>query len=117
VSLTRIVLGWLAVSAWFALVDLLLGRLRGADASPRGTPPRWLPLLEGLLFTLFAALWFGSLGSGEWVLLFLMLALFIQLPHRLRDAVQRSRPAGLAMAVAAGVFRLLVAGGILALVT
>ncbi len=114
-SLTRVVVGWLLVSAWFAVADLILARLRGPDLSPRGPAPRWLPIVEGFLFTLFAALWFGSLGSGGWVLLFIMLALLFELPVRLRDAVQRSRPKGLAMAVGVGVVRTLVAAGVLSL--
>lgn len=33
----------------------------------------WLPAAaEALVVTLFAALWFGSLGSGGWVVLFLL---------------------------------------------
>lgn len=115
-SLTRVLVGWLLVSAWFALADLTLARLRGPDLSPRGPAPRWLPVVEGLLFTLFAALWFGSMGSGGWVLLFIMLALLLELPLRLRDAVQRSRPRGLVMAVGVGAVRMVVAASILSFV-
>jgi len=116
VSLTRVLVGWLLVSAWFFLADLLIAKLRGPDTSPRGPAPRWLPVVEGLLFTLFAALWFGSMGSGGWVLLFIMLSLLFELPQRLRDAVQRSRPKGLVMAVAVGMVRMLVAAGVLSVV-
>lgn len=114
-SLTRVILGWLAVSAWFALADLLLNTLRGPDA-PRGTRPSWLPLVEGLFFTLLAALWFGSLGTGGWVLLFLMLGLLLELPPRLRDATQRAQPTGLALATAVGLVRVLVAALLLSVI-
>lgn len=115
-SLTRILAGWLLVAAWYSLTELLLSRLRGPDHSPRGPAPRWLPLVESLLFTLFAALWFGSIGSGGWIPLFTLLALLLELPQRLRDAVQRSRPKGLAMALTVGIARTLVAAGILRMV-
>lgn len=117
-SLTRIVLAWLATGAWFALADVALTRLRGQPSPTRGTPPRWLPAVEGALFTLFGALWFGSYGPGRggWILLFVLLALLLELPVRLRDGVQRSQPRGLAAAVAVSALRWIVAGGILAAV-
>lgn len=115
-SLTRIVLAWLATSAWFLLGELVLARLRGAPLPGRGPAPRWVPAVEGLLFTLFGSLWFGSYGPGwgGWILLFLLLGLLLELPVRLRDAVQRSQPRGLALAMAVAVMRWMVAGGILA---
>ena len=114
-SLTRVILGWLAVTAWFAIADAVLNTLRGSNA-PRGARPWWLPLIEGLFFTLFAALWFGSMGTGGWVLLFLMLGLLVELPPRLRDSTQRAHPTGLAMATGVGLVRTLVAAGLLSLV-
>jgi len=117
-ALTRIVLAWLATSAWFALAESALTRLRGQSAVTRGPAPRWVPAVEGLLFTLFGALWFGSFGpgAGGWVLVFVLLGLLLELPARLRDAVQRSQPKGLAAAVAIAVMRWVAAGGILAAV-
>jgi Trk-type K+ transport system membrane component len=118
VSLTRVILGWLATSAWFALAELALTRLKGAPSPGRGPAPRWAPAVEGLLFTLFGALWFGSFGPGRggWILLFVLLGLLLELPARLRDPVQRSQPKGLAAAVMIAVLRWVVAGGILAFV-
>lgn len=117
-SLTRIVLGWLAASAWFLLVEVMLTRLKGAPSPVRGPAPRWVPVVEGLLFTLFGALWFGSYGPGPggWILPFTLLGLLLELPTRLRDAVQRSQPKGLAAAMGIAVLRWVVAGGILAAV-
>ena len=116
-SLTRIVLAWLATSAWFALAELVLARLKGAPGG-RGPASTWVPAVEGLLFTLFGVLWFGSYGpgAGGWILLFVLLGLLLELPARLRDAVQRAQPRGLAAAAGIAVMRWVVAGGILAAV-
>ncbi len=115
-SLTRIVLAWLATSAWFALAEMVLTRLRGQPSPTRGPAPRWVPLVEGLVFTLFGSLWFGSYGPGRggWILLFVLLGLLLEVPVRLRDVVQRSQPRGLAAAVGIAVLRWVAAGGILA---
>lgn len=114
-ALTRIIMAWLATSAWFALADLVLARLRGQPSPARGPAPMWVPAVEGLIFTLFGALWFGSFGPGRggWVLLFALLALLLELPVRLRDATQRSQPRGLGAAVGIAVLRWVVAGGIM----
>jgi hypothetical protein len=117
-ALTRIIMAWLATSAWFALADLVLARLRGQPSPARGVAPMWVPVVEGLILTLFGALWFGSFGPGRggWVLLFVLLALLLELPVRLRDGVQRSRPRGLGAAVGIAVLRWVVAGGIMSAV-
>jgi hypothetical protein len=72
--------------------------------------------IQGLLFTLLGSLWFGSFGPGRggWILLFVLLGLLLELPVRLRDAVQRAQPKGLAAAVGISVLRWVIAGGILA---
>ena len=117
-ALTRILLAWLGCSAWFGLTDVAIARLRGSTVSARASSQRWPPVVEGLLFTLFAALWFGSYGPGRggWILVFLLLGLLFELPIRLKDGAQRSRPQGLAAAAGIGVARWLVAGGIAAAV-
>ena len=117
-ALTRVVLAWLATSAWFALAESALARVRGTSGLIRDPAPRWVPAVEGLLFTLFGALWFGSFGpgAGGWLLLFVLLGMLLELPARLRDGAQRSQPRRLATAVAIAVMRWTVAGGILAAV-
>lgn len=57
-------------------------RRGGATASRAALKPL---LIEATLYVLFAALWFGSLGSGGGWLLFLLLAMLIELPARLRQ--------------------------------
>ena len=64
----------------------------GLGGSPAPPPPAgwkaairvvWLPAaVEALLVVLFAALWFGSLGSGGWVTLFLLVGALAGGPDR-----------------------------------
>jgi uncharacterized membrane protein YfcA len=86
----RIIVGWLAVVliflAWREVEFRAAGGARG-DA-PEARPQRSaLPpiLIEAALLTLFAGLWFGSLGSGGGYLLFPLLGALIELPGRLRQ--------------------------------
>jgi hypothetical protein len=115
-TLLRLVLGWVAVTAWFFLVELIEQRVVGpAPAAGRFRAGWKIYAADALLFTLFAALWFASLGSGGWVLLFLMVGLLVEGPARFRDGsgtmdLSRQGLRRLAM----GVARIVVAGGILA---
>jgi beta-lactamase superfamily II metal-dependent hydrolase len=94
VTLGRLALAWLPVALWFLGVDWAVRRDR---------PNYWLAGEAGLL-TLFASLWFDSLGRGGWWLLFLLVgALAAGLPRR---------PPWRAALIDVG--RYLVAGGILA---
>ena len=70
---------------------------------------------DALLLTLFAGLWFASLGHGGWVLLFLMVGLLVEGPARFRDGsgiMDLSRKGILRLAL--GLVRIVAAGGILA---
>ena len=93
-------------------------RVRGSSqpATPLGWGPAtrvvWLPATaEALVLTLLAALWFGSLGHGGWVLVFLMLGALAGggdrwLRHRLLGT-----PAGAELKLfAAGLLKYLLAG-------
>ncbi len=108
-ALTRLVLAWVLVAALFAAWSLVQHRLTPAAPSFRAA----LPALgiEALLLTLFAGLWFGSLGHGGWVLLFALAGALIELPLRLRDRGLRDVAWG---AAAAGIVRVMFAGGLLA---
>lgn len=71
--------------------------------------------IEALLLTLFAALWFGSLGHGGWPLLFLTLGLLISIPPRLRARHHFPIPAPLPWGeISLELLRLVAAGGLLA---
>jgi hypothetical protein len=92
VTLGRLLLAWLPVALWFALADLAGRKLqRRFPAWPAGNPPdaamttRGLAVrsLEAVVVTLFASLWFDSLGHGGWWLLFLLVGVLAAgLPRR-----------------------------------
>jgi hypothetical protein len=74
----------------------------------------WLPATaEALLLTLLAALWFGSLGHGGWVVVFLLLGALAGGGDRwLRHRVLAT-PAGPDLKLfAAGLLKYLLAGGL-----
>jgi hypothetical protein len=60
VALSRLLLAWILVLAWLLLWELAARR------------PPTLPFVvgEALLLTLLGALWFASLGTGQWWLVF-----------------------------------------------
>ena len=78
-------------------------------------PAVLVSLTETLVVTLFAALWFGSIGSGAWWLVFLMLGALVSGAERgLRSAFLRS-PAGPELkSLLLGIARYVLAGGLLA---
>ena len=95
----RILLAWLVVGAWLAIWAFSERRVTGAG---RLSAPELAPLAgEALLLALFATLWFGSLGSGAWWLVFLLVGGLMAWPVR--------SPAGVAR-----IARVVVAGGLLA---
>lgn len=96
----RILLAAAAVAVWLAAWAFVERRVASAARSPRGAELAWVAG-EALLLALFAALWFGSLGSGGWVLLFLVLGALMAWPVR-------------GVRAAARIARVVAAGGILA---
>jgi len=70
-TLGRLLLAWLPVTAWFVAIGWATHRWIGIAASPplSGGGLGWIAG-EALLATLFASLWFDSLGHGGWWLLF-----------------------------------------------
>jgi hypothetical protein len=99
VAFARILLAWAVVGVWLAIWALAERRVTGAGSPPAA---ELAPLAgEALLLALFAALWFGSLGSGAWWLVFLLLGGLMAWPVR-------------SLAGAARVARVVAAGGLLA---
>ena len=92
-TLTRLVLAWLLVTPEFLIVS---GFQQPAGEPPTTTHPRWALTrqevmwrsLEAGAVTLFASLWFDSLGHGGWWLLFLLVGLTVTLA-RLPDVPDR----------------------------
>jgi hypothetical protein len=110
VTLVRLLGGAAAVA-----VLLLLWDLAERKIATGALPFRPLVLgAEAVLFTMFAALWFASLGHGGWWLLFGVLGLLIEGPIRLRH--RADAPAGTPwIPLAAGTARIVAAGGVLSL--
>jgi hypothetical protein len=113
VALSRLLLAWLAVSAWLLLWELFASRLARARGEGRWRRARVF-LGEALLLTLFGALWFGSLGAGSWWLVFGLVGALREWP-----GARGRRPGEETDAMAVGlsllrVARTLVAGGVLA---
>ena len=108
-TLLRLAGGMLGVTLWFALFALLLRRL---DPAPRPLHFR-VEVVEAVLFTLFAALWFASLGHGAWWLLFAVVGILIEGPVRLRHRQDAPAPSATWRPLLLGTIRIIVAGGIL----
>jgi hypothetical protein len=111
VTLLRLAGGMLGVTLWFALAALALRRL---DPDPRPLQFR-VQVIEAVLFTLFAALWFASLGHGGWWLLFGVFGLLVEGPVRLRHRTDAAAPPAGWRPFLLGTIRIIVAGGILSL--
>jgi hypothetical protein len=121
VTLGRLIVAWMPVAALFALAPPLGYRW---DAPPDQHALAWSPnrwecgwrVAEAGVVTLFASLWFDSLGAGGWWLLFLLVGLLAAFPRRLVmwQHVDPFRRHHLLFHALADVGRYVVAGGLLA---
>ena len=126
-TLGRLVLAWTPVAVWFTLATFAIPLLGAALSKPAGQSGLFVAvpvpvmktlltwrLVEAGLLTLFASLWFDSIGSGGWCLLFLLVGALATiptwLPPRYEQLSRRARVAG----ACADVARYIVAGAILA---
>jgi hypothetical protein len=90
VALGRLVLAWAAVGVWLAA--WMLAESRAGPARARGVPQAWWVAGEALLLALFGGLWFATLGSGAWGLVFVLVGALIEWPIRsLRSLVRVGR--------------------------
>lgn len=114
-TFARVLAGWAVVMVFFVTWRETERRLRGTPGGAGPAIRAALPAIaiEAMLLTLFAGLWFGSLGSGGAVLLFALVGALMEIPSRLR-----SHPVGELpwKPVVGGVVRVTVAGVILGLV-
>jgi hypothetical protein len=85
-TFTRVLLAWALLLGLFAGWRELERILRKSPEATGPTLRQALPALavEAGLLTLFAGLWFASLGSGGGVLLFLLVGALMEIPPRLR---------------------------------
>jgi hypothetical protein len=112
-ALSRLVLAWLGVTLWLLLWELVVSRFLVARGNGKLHQARVL-LVEALLLTMLGGLWFGSLGSGGWWLVFGLVGALREWPGpRARRAADEADPIGVAFA-ALRVLRTMAAGGILA---
>jgi hypothetical protein len=112
-GLSRLVWGWIAVVVWLLLWELIASRLGGARGDGKLRRAR-VHLGEALLLTLFGGLWFGSLGAGQWWLVFGLVGALREWPGPpARRSVERSDPVSVGLTLLR-VARTLVAGGLLA---
>ena len=120
-TLGRLILAWLPVAVLFALAPPVGYRwdLPADDRPVVWSFNRWeigWRLAEAGVVTLFASLWFDSLGAGGWLLVFLLVALLVAFPRRLVmwQHVERSRRRHLLVHASLDVARYVIAGALLA---
>ncbi len=107
-SLVQVVIGAVLVALFF------YGVARWQNG-PLGRPAVVMVIGEAVVLTLLATLWFGSVGSGAWWLVFLLLGVLVSGAERgLRSALLRSAKAPELRGFLVGVARYVVAGGLLA---
>ena len=124
-TLGRLFLAWLPVAVVFVVIGGLGTRFYSVsppEPANEWTRPeklwvftRWAVLwssLEAAAVTLFASLWFDSLGHGGWWLLFLLLGLIVSLAHLQGAPTSRRRVA--LIPASRDVVRYVLAGAILA---
>jgi hypothetical protein len=89
----RIAVAGMVVAAWLVVWAVAERRVTGAAALRPNEA--WLLGGEALLLTLFAVLWFGSLGAGAWWLVFLLLGALMEWPvHSAAGAARIARVVG-----------------------
>ncbi|HSB53894.1 MAG TPA: hypothetical protein VLD58_06035 [Gemmatimonadales bacterium] len=111
-AFSRTVLGWVVVTLLFVLWREVERRVKGTPGGVLPSLKANLPALaiEALLLTLFAGLWFGSLGSGGAWLLFLVVGSLMEIPSRLRGHPLGSLPW---REIIPGIGRIMIAGVLL----
>ncbi|HVM43828.1 MAG TPA: hypothetical protein VMT77_09975 [Gemmatimonadales bacterium] len=127
-SLTPLVIAFVLVAVVFTATSVLTLRWAARDpasATRTADPERRIPFptalravwppaaAEAFCLTLLAALWFGSLGHGGWVLLFLLLGALAGSADRwLRHRLDGAPAGGAVRYFLACLLKYLVAGGL-----
>ena len=120
-SLGRLALAWLPVAALFVVTPPIGYRWDGPaeQAALVWSANAWevgWRLVEAAGVTLFGSLWFDTLGSGGWWVLFLLVGLLVAFPRRLVmwPYAERSRRRALLLHACLDTARYVAAGGLLA---
>ena len=117
-TLGRLSLAWVPVGVWFLLAGWVGRRLIAGAAPGERARAGWgavWTLAEAGVVTLFASLWFDTLGSGGWWLLFTLVGVLVAVPVRLTHLVSSTAPRGPTLTLALmDVARYVGAGAILA---
>ena len=122
-TLTRLVLAWISTAVWFASATLGIALLVAWLAKPAGERRLWAAvglsvirwrMFEAALLTLFASLWFDSLGSGAWWLPFMLVGALATIPTWRRTHPEQLPTPVLLVGACADVARYVVAGAVLA---
>ena len=114
-ALLDLIAAWLLVAAWFVGWELVSARLgRGANAGGWLRAPVRIYVAEAILVTLLGTLWFASLGSGGWPLIFGLIGLLMEWPGPVRHGFRAPDGSRRALVrVVSGAVRLVGAGAIL----
>jgi hypothetical protein len=115
VALLDVVAAWALVASWFLVWEVAAARLaRAGNAGGWLRAPARIYVTEALLLTLLGTLWFASLGSGGWPLVFAFIGVLMEWPGPVRHGLHAPDGTRRALArVAGGVLRVVGAGAIL----
>ncbi len=115
-TFTRIFLAWVAASlvllGWGLLRERVAGRAADSGARWQRPGPR-VYLGEATLLVLLAALWFGSLGHGGWLLLFLLVGLLLEWRAVWTEGREAWSAGRRSLELAGGAARTMLVGGVL----
>jgi hypothetical protein len=116
VALLDVVAAWLLVVTWFVAWEAVTARLdRSRNEGGWLRAPVRIYVVEALLLTLLATLWFASIGSGGWPLVFAFIGLLMEWPGPVRHGLRAEDGSWRAFVrVASGVVRVVGAAALVA---
>lgn len=114
-ALWELLVAWALVSALFLVWEAVSMRLSHAgNAGGWLRAPARIYITEALVLTLLGTLWFASIGSGTWPLVFFFLGILMEWPGPVRHGIHApdgSRPA--ARRILLGTLRVVAAGAVM----
>jgi len=111
----EVLVGWLLVALLYVSWEVAAARVaRTSNAGGWLRAPVRVYVVEALLLTLLGTLWFASIGSGTWPLVFALLGMLIEWPGPVRHGLRSPDGSGPAIRrTALGVARTMAAGAVL----